>query len=57
MFKQSNLYSSFDEKGFPTADASGNPLSKSLQKKLSKDYEKQQHLHEQWKEANCNSNQ
>lgn len=39
-------YTQFDEEGIPTHDASGEKLSKSLVKKLKKDWEKQKKLYE-----------
>lgn len=47
MFKnQTDLYSQFDEDGVPTHDEKGEKLSKSLIKKLKKDWEKQKRLYE-----------
>ena len=43
---QSDLYSAFDDKGIPTADKDGEPLSKSLIKKLKKEWDKQKKLYE-----------
>lgn len=49
MFKrQPELYSQFDSEGLPTHDASGAPLTKSQQKKLKKEQDKQKKLHESY---------
>lgn len=49
MFKrQLELYSQFDSEGLPTHDASGAPLTKSQQKKLKKEQDKQKKLHESY---------
>lgn len=40
------LYSAFDENGIPTHDAAGEPVSKSLGKKLKKEWQKQAKLYE-----------
>lgn len=42
------LYSAFDETGMPTKDKTGEPLAKSLLKKLAKEYQKQKDLHEKY---------
>jgi cysteinyl-tRNA synthetase len=42
------LYSEFDETGMPTKDRTGEPLAKSLLKKLAKEYQKQKELHEKY---------
>lgn len=47
---QTELYSEFNENGFPTKDAKGLPLSKGLIKKLEKDLEKQRELHSKYLE-------
>jgi glutaminyl-tRNA synthetase len=45
MFKsQPELYSQFDEEGMPTHDAAGEKVTKSMYKKLRKDWEKQKKL-------------
>jgi cysteinyl-tRNA synthetase len=47
MFRnQPELYSEFDAEGIPTKDAEGKEISKSMQKKLKKDQEKQKRLYE-----------
>ncbi len=47
MFRcQPELYSQFDEDGIPTHDAAGEKISKSSNKKLRKDWEKQKKLFE-----------
>ena len=43
---ETNLYSQFDEDGIPTHDANGEKSSKSMYKKLKKDWEKQKLLYE-----------
>jgi hypothetical protein len=43
---QTDLYSKFDENGVPTHDAAGEPLTKSLGKKLKKEWDKQKKLYE-----------
>ena len=44
MFRSSDQYSAFDEQGIPTYDVKGEPVSKSLRKKLQKTWEKQKEL-------------
>lgn len=46
MFKNSTEYSSFNDEGLPITDKEGNPLSKSLNKKLAKLHAAQKKLHE-----------
>ena len=47
MFRnQPELYSAFDDEGIPTKDAEGNEITKSMQKKLKKEWEKQKKLFE-----------
>lgn len=47
MFRQQpELYSAFDEDGIPTLDHAGEKISKSMSKKLRKDWEKQKKLFE-----------
>jgi len=46
---ETDKYSAFDEKGIPTLDKEGKPLSKNQLKNLQKAYEKQQKLHEDYK--------
>lgn len=47
MFRnQPELYSEFDAEGIPTKDAEGKEISKSMQKKMKKDQEKQKRLYE-----------
>ena len=49
MFRnQTDLYSAFDETGFPTHDAQGEPLSKKSAKKLEKEREKQKAAYEKY---------
>lgn len=47
---QTDLYSKFDSTGLPTHNAAGEELSKSLIKKLKKEQEKQQRLHDSSKQ-------
>ncbi|KAG5518713.1 hypothetical protein PMAC_002682 [Pneumocystis sp. 'macacae'] len=47
---QNNEYSKWNDQGLPICDAQGNELSKSKQKKLIKDWEKQRILHEKYLE-------
>ena len=44
--KYTDLYSAFDTDGVPTHDATGREISKSTNKKLRKDWEKQKKLYE-----------
>nr|CCA16832.1 unnamed protein product [Albugo laibachii Nc14] len=46
--QQTELYSAFDSDGVPTHNAAGDALTKTLQKKLKKEFEKQKRLHEQY---------
>jgi len=41
-------FSKYDDQGFPTHDHEGAEVSKSARKKLEKEYEKQQKLHEEY---------
>ncbi|AMD19573.1 HCL578Cp [Eremothecium sinecaudum] len=50
MFLQSAEYSAWDENGVPVSDASGEPLSKSMKKKLLKQWQQQKKLNEEFKE-------
>mmetsp|Transcript_27177 Transcript_27177/g.48787 ORF Transcript_27177/g.48787 Transcript_27177/m.48787 type:complete len:620 (+) Transcript_27177:30-1889(+) len=45
---QTDKYSTFDAQGIPTHDAAGEALSKSARKKVTKDWEKQKKLHDQY---------
>jgi len=49
---QTDLYSQFNEQGLPTHDQEGVELSKGKIKAATKEYEKQQKLHQQWLEKN-----
>jgi len=49
---QTDLYSKFDEQGVPTHDKEGKELTKGLLKKLKKDSEAQEKLHQTWLEKN-----
>jgi hypothetical protein len=47
MFRnQPELYSEFDAEGIPIKDSEGKEISKSMQKKLKKEWEKQKRLFE-----------
>ncbi|WVQ78146.1 cysteine-tRNA ligase [Cryptococcus sp. DSM 104549] len=52
MFKVPNVaegtYSAWDEQGLPTKDGEGNDLSKSLQKKVQKEWKTQERAHVAW---------
>lgn len=48
LFKGNEDYSAFDERGIPTADKEGKALSKSLAKKLAKQWEQQKKLHDEY---------
>jgi cysteinyl-tRNA synthetase len=48
MFKNLKEYSTFDDEGVPLTDNEGNPLSKSLSKKLAKLHAAQKKLHEDY---------
>ncbi|CCK70737.1 cysteine--tRNA ligase KNAG_0F00680 [Huiozyma naganishii CBS 8797] len=48
MFKNSELYSAWDEEGLPTKDKDGNEITKSMAKKLKKQWEQQRKLHEEY---------
>jgi hypothetical protein len=43
---KTDLYSKFDTNGVPTHEADGKEISKSLSKKLQKEWEKQKRLYE-----------
>lgn len=47
LFKNDD-FTAWDEHGIPTADKAGEPLSKSMKKKLQKQYDAQKKLHEQY---------
>ncbi|KAI9006865.1 tRNA synthetases class I (C) catalytic domain-containing protein [Hyaloraphidium curvatum] len=47
--ESASLYSKWDERGIPTHDAAGEELSKSKRKNLTKEFELQVKLHEEWK--------
>ncbi len=55
LFLNDAQYSKFDEKGVPTHDKEGNPLSKNAQKSVLKEYEKHSKAHEEWKKTNNNA--
>lgn len=45
MFKQSELYSEWDEEGIPTKDSKGEPITKSMTKRLKKQWLQQEKLY------------
>lgn len=48
MFQDSKLYSEWDEQGIPTKDAKGEEVSKSMRKKLTKQYQQQEKLYQEF---------
>ncbi|EMG46066.1 hypothetical protein SBY92_001217 [Candida maltosa Xu316] len=48
MFKDTTLYSEWDEQGLPTKDAKGEEVSKSMKKKLTKQYQQQEKLYKEY---------
>ncbi|EJS42071.1 YNL247W [Saccharomyces arboricola H-6] len=48
MFKNVSLYSAWDEQGLPTKDKEGNEITKSMTKKLKKQWEQQKKLHDEY---------
>lgn len=48
MFKDKKMYSAWDEQGIPTMDIDGNEITKSMTKKLKKQWEQQKKLHEEY---------
>lgn len=48
MFKDTTLYSAWDEQGLPTKDKDGNDITKSMTKKLKKQWEQQKKLYEEF---------
>lgn len=50
MFKDSALYKEWDEQGMPTIDIHGEEVSKSMKKKLAKQYAAQEKLHKEYLE-------
>lgn len=48
MFKDKALYSEWDEQGLPTKDAQGEEVTKSMKKKLMKQYQQQDKLYQQF---------
>ena len=49
--KETDKYSTFDEKGFPVLDAEGKELSKGAKKKLEKLYETQAKNYQEYLES------
>lgn len=50
MFKDKALYSEWDEQGLPLKDAKGEEVTKSMKKKLMKQYQQQEKLHKEYLE-------
>ncbi|KAI5967665.1 hypothetical protein CANMA_002845 [Candida margitis] len=48
LFKNDPLYKEFDEMGIPTIDKNGEEVSKSMRKKLTKQYQQQERLHNEY---------
>lgn len=48
MFRNNEQYSAWDEQGIPTKDKDGNEITKSMTKKLKKQWEQQKKLHEEY---------
>ena len=48
MFKNTELYSAWDENGMPTKDKDGNEVTKSMTKKLKKQWDAQKKLHDEF---------
>ncbi|SMN19749.1 similar to Saccharomyces cerevisiae YNL247W Cysteinyl-tRNA synthetase [Maudiozyma saulgeensis] len=48
MFKNNDLYSAWDDNGMPTKDKDGNDVTKSMTKKLKKQWDQQKKLHEEF---------
>lgn len=48
MFKNSELYSEWDSNGLPTKDKDGNEITKSMTKKLKKQWDQQKKLHDEY---------
>lgn len=51
MFRDVNLYSNWDDFGLPILNSVGDPVSKSLRKKLKKQWDAQKKLHDEWKHS------
>lgn len=54
LFKDSALYSEWDEQGIPTKDVKGEEVSKSMRKKLSKQYQQQEKLYQEYLKNQAN---
>ncbi|KAI5950976.1 CYR1 [Candida jiufengensis] len=48
LFKNDKLYKEYDEQGIPTIDVNGEEISKSMKKKLMKQYQQQEKLHNEY---------
>lgn len=48
MFKNNDIYSAWDENGMPTKDKDGNDVTKSMTKKLKKQWDQQKKLHDEF---------
>ncbi|CAK9436241.1 uncharacterized protein LODBEIA_P07990 [Lodderomyces beijingensis] len=51
MFKDASLYKEYDESGIPTVDANGEEISKSMKKKLMKQFQQQEKLYKEYLES------
>lgn len=51
LFQDKSLYSEWDESGIPTKDAQGEEVTKSMRKKLTKQYQQQEKLYTQYLES------
>lgn len=54
LFKDPSLYSEWDESGIPTKDNKGEEVTKSMRKKLTKQYQQQEKLYQQYLESISN---
>ncbi|KAI3403770.2 CYR1 [Candida oxycetoniae] len=52
LFKDDKLYKEYDEMGIPTVDANGEEISKSMRKKLLKQYQQQEKLYDEYLKLN-----
>lgn len=51
LFQDKKLYSEWDEQGIPTKNADGEEVTKSMRKKLMKQYQQQEKLHAEYQKA------
>ncbi|CAH6718471.1 cysteine--tRNA ligase [[Candida] jaroonii] len=52
LFQDKSLYSEWDDQGLPTKDIKGEEITKSMRKKLMKQYQQQEKLYQQYLELN-----